>query len=164
MGHFFVPQFDHRFLDTGLGLDQFEFEFGPVAAHAELEQAVGVGREALPYGKTLGLPEQGAPDLLDEALLFGHHGKEPVADERAEIQGSLEAVAVGAFEIRLGEELDRNGLEEFQFVEEALDGGRGQLVHAEFLAGVGVGEYFRRSLLVLGADAVCGKGKRGGEE
>jgi len=102
--------------------------------------------------------------LLDEALLFGHHGKEPVADERSEIQGSLEAVAVGAFEIRLGEELDRNGLEEFQFVEEALDGGRGQLVHAEFLAGVGVGEYFRRSLLVLGAGTVRGKGKRGGKE
>ncbi|MFN9960145.1 MAG: hypothetical protein ACK55I_44250, partial [bacterium] len=43
--HLLVAQFDHRFLHVGLGFDQLELESGPVAPHAEFEQAVGAGGE-----------------------------------------------------------------------------------------------------------------------
>ena len=144
--HFLVAQFDHGFFHVGLCFDQFEFESGPVAAHAELEEAVRAGGEALSHGEAFGLAEEGASDVLDDAFLFRDHGEETIADERAEIERGLEAVVVGAVKIGCGQQINRHRFENLEFGEEALDGRRGQLVHPQLLAGKFVLQDFGRRL------------------
>jgi hypothetical protein len=91
-----------------------------------------MAHDAISYAKTARLPQQNAAKVVHQILPLAFHDEEAVGHQFAEYQSHLLATGMPSMWEFAGEQLEREGLEVVELLENISDRRRGERIYAEF--------------------------------
>ncbi len=139
-----VAKGDEFAFDIVLGGGHFALELGPIAFPAAVDECFCVAGDVEAGAEGGSVPDDRASRRLDAREIAGGDDEEAVRDEPAEVGGDGDASGRWFFWPVAANQAGRHFPEEIELFEDLGDGGRGQLVDAEFFPKVIIGQEFGR--------------------